>query len=1348
MAPLGKDRLDATPGMSLALRVDGQRVFVMLTDFEALACHGWAPGTLDSLHRAIVDGTSARALFSLVFPPEVANGLSSSTALSLTVQLPFELDPLPIEALDNGSGPLTTRFALVRQLEGPTKHSAKSPNALVASERQTMTVLLVTDPDSPAASAGVVTPAFDLRCASAAHTIAAIANDATSFAFGADIVLLCCAEPTRVAVECASKAPALWCWPATGTDLDTIVALRRSGHAVLLAPQGLPRSALRLELEPWLQACAAGITPAAALRDCRAADCCERTPSALEAAPVAGWRLYHTTPHALRSRDEPAVAVQPNFAPEVADDHRQVTALSFDLVDSTALIARLGDENYSDMLVSMHALCGRCVTMLGGAVSDRKDDDGSMAYFGVPRAFEDAAARALDAALAMHAAVQALPSRPQLRIGLATGPVVVRGGLPYGRPLHLAARLRQRAMPGSVVTDEATRRLANQRFEFVSMLRGEPLKGIAEDVASYQLVGPRTALPTTAAPSTRFVGREAELADLQHRWKQASAGRVVAVLVRGEAGVGKSRLVREFIGSLRADGQRFIEMRGLPETQGGAFRTLADALRKKLGLRHDDSDETQRAAMARWVPQATADPSALQPLWRLLGVDARREPRSSQVGAGDVNRERANLIAGLADVVADAALDAPMALIVEDLPSVDPSSLEWLQRVIDSPRPARLLVLCTQRGDETAVPLLRAETLHLGRLSSVAARWLIREAGGDALPPDLVQRLAERGDGVPLFLEESARMAVEAGGRPGPWLAEVPSSLQGLLMARLDQLGALGKKLSQMAAVLGRDFPIALFEATAASPSLPEQFRHPEVLLHRLVQAGVLRAYEAAGASRVAFRHELVRDVAYGSLWQRDRVALHAAVAEALRERFSHDVEAHPESLAHHLAGCDRHAEAVTLLEKAARSAAAASANRESIGHLRAALASLERAEPSGSRGAIELRLLLMLASRLIAAEGYGAEEVARVYERAEMLALAHGDSAARGKVLLGLESVYVMRGELGRAETLARQALSSALVSTEPLPILQARWALAHVRFHRGDSLDAVRLMDECLAAYAPLMHHRGAVQDPGVMCLCYSAWALWELGMTDTALRRVDEVVALARAREHAFSLGEAYGFAASVSLFRGEVEAGLRWADLAVEVCDQAGFIAWLAHAHIVRGRLRALGGHHASGRDEMDEAFRQWTATGAVITRPFYLSLIAETMLEAGDVDGAARRVGEASALVERTGERYHEAEVMRLVARTALARGEFRHGEALLRQALATATAQHKHSFVLRAAIDLGEHLVREGRHHDAFAVVSEPMALIAEGAGTRDVRRARTLLATCNGEATSSSAKPVTPAVN
>jgi class 3 adenylate cyclase/tetratricopeptide (TPR) repeat protein len=1314
----------------------------------------------------------------MALPEDAARALDAGSPAALHVQLSAELDWLPVESFEDGSGRWQRRFQIVRQFALARREQDRPPPEPEAELPRRLRVLVLTDasfvqPRTVAEQKGEgsqpgLPPELAAEWAPADPALAAVADLSWHFAADhfdsndlrrADVIVLACHDAARHAVERAGRtAPALWAWSATGADVEAVLALRAAGHAALLAPPALEAAALLAVLAPWLQACAKGATPAeavltlaqswpiAATRAGVAAN------NALDPAP---WRLYHAEHRPLcRVGMAAGTVTQGSGGHEVlANEHRQVTALSFDLVDSTLLMGRLGHEGYSETLGRMHAACIECVQTRGGVVADRQDDDGSMACFGVPQALEDGAVRALDAALAMQDAVAALPGRPQLRIGLATGRVAVRGGVPFGTPLHLAARLRQRARPGESVVDDTTRRLARHRFDFAPMLLGEPLKGIAENVRASRLLAVRSAAVFDPPALTPFVGREAELAELRYRWARAAGGGMVALVVHGDVGVGKTRLVREFLGTLRADGGRFFELRGLPETQGSAFRTLADAMRHSLGLNHEDSDSGVQAALVRALPRVTLESATLQRLSRLLGIgsgaagDQRaraRDPAPASDGRPPLQgaaapvprRERERLIEALAGVVAAAAVDEPLALVVEDLQWVDPSTREVLQHVLETSRPVHLLVLCTQRDADASAPtrLAAAEMLALGRLSPAASRWLIREASADSLPPDLVQRLAERADGVPLFLEESARMAVEAGPRAGALMAEVPATLEGLLMARVDRLGARGKPLCQVAAVLGRDFPAELLDRVAADPELPLSVSDAGGQLAALGQAGVLRAHTAAGVPRLAFRHELIRDVAYLSLWQRDRAAVHAAVARALKACFAGAVEAQPEWLAHHLAGAGEHAEAVGLWERAARAAAAASANREAIRHARAALECLAQAEASATRDATELRLLLLLASRLIAAEGYGAEEVGRVYLRAGALAAAHGDTAVRGKLLLGLESVHVMRGELDRAEVLAQQALESAQAGADPYMSLQARWALANARFHAGDSHAALPEFEACLAAYRPEMHYPAAVQDPGVMCMCYSAWALWEQGRADAAQHRAEEVVALARSLQHRFSLGEAYGFAASIALFRGEVAEGLAWADQAVELCEEAGFTVWLAHARVVRGRLRVLAGDHAGGGGEMEAGYRLWTATGAAITRPFYLSLIAATHLEAGRAAEAAPRVDEARALVERTGERYHLAELLRLAGLVALAEGDAPKGQVLLRQAMALAAAQGKQAFVLRAATALGEHLAASGHLDEAKQIVGEALSNIVEGRATADPRRAQALLASMGAE--------------
>jgi predicted ATPase len=285
-----------------------------------------------------------------------------------------------------------------------------------------------------------------------------------------------------------------------------------------------------------------------------------------------------------------------------------------------------------------------------------------------------------------------------------------------------------------------------------------------------------------------------------------------------------------------------------------------------------------------------------------------------------------------------------------------------------------------------------------------------------------------------------------------------------------------------------------------------------------------------------------------------------------------------------------------------------------------------------------------------------------------------------------------------------------------------------------------AVRQMDACRAEYDQIDHQPSAVQDPGVMCLCYSAWALWQLGFPDQALQRVLAVTDKAEQLKHKFSVGEAYGFCAAIQHFRGENEAALQSAERAIEVCEDSGFVVWLAHARLMHGRVVAELGDRAAGIDEMRQAYDLWAGTGAVVTTPFYLALRAEGLSFDGRAGEGLALLDQALEVIGRSGERYYEAEVRRLygllVVQDAAKRGQDRRAEAeqWLRGAYDCAQSLRVRSLGLRCATSLAELWASGRKHAQAIDVLGSACQAIEEGAGTRDVVKARALLATLRRE--------------
>jgi predicted ATPase len=320
------------------------------------------------------------------------------------------------------------------------------------------------------------------------------------------------------------------------------------------------------------------------------------------------------------------------------------------------------------------------------------------------------------------------------------------------------------------------------------------------------------------------------------------------------------------------------------------------------------------------------------------------------------------------------------------------------------------------------------------------------------------------------------------------------------------------------------------------------------------------------------------------------------------------------------------------------------------------------------------------------------------------------------------------MRGDFARAREHADQAAAMAARGTDPVPQLQARWAVANIVMHQGDFVAAVEQMDACLKAYENLTHRPSAVQDPGVMCLCYSAWGLWEMGYPDEALRRAGRAVDLAKATRHSFSMGVAFGFRSTVHHFRGEYDEALEWAKRAIDVCEDAGFVVWLAHAKVMHGRLLAELGDPARGVEEMRVGYDMWADTGAVVTQPFYLAMQSEGLALAGRLEEAVSVVDRALQVLEQHGERYYEAEIRRLRGEFALRLGQGGdpdEAEPWFTGALRLAQAQQLGSLQLRCALSLAQ-LSRDERASDAAGrALKDALGRIRGGETTLDVRRAR-----------------------
>jgi len=1004
---------------------------------------------------------------------------------------------------------------------------------------------------------------------------------------------------------------------------------------------------------------------------------------------------------------------------------RQVTSLSFDIVGSTALLQRLGDEAYAEMLPRLHARCTEVVRRHGGRPDDPQGDDGVMCYFGYPSAVEDAAVHSVEAGLEIVRTASELDV--PVRVGIATGLVAINADQPIGLAIHLAARLQQVTAPGTVLTSESTRRLVDHAFDLQALSAQPKLKGIDAAEALYLVLGPsQNAMVHRLERQpwlTPLVGREDELARLNACLRRTRVGECLLAVVRGDAGMGKSRLVQEFRRQAAQASMKVLECHCRPEASASPFLTLAEALRRWLDIDVDDPDAEAMHKLAAAMPVEAREGEPLALMAALLGL----APQPSHSSPSSL---RQRLLVLLLDWFGAIAKDRPCGLIVEDWHWVDPSMREFVEHLIERRGGPGLLVVLTIRSEAAATCTTPKphELIELAGLSPEAAREMVRQVCAAApLPVGLVRTLADRGDGVPLFLEEAARMALEMGvdrmEAEVAALETVPASLQDLLMARLDRLGP-AKEVAQVAAVLGRDFSRALLSALLDTTAFALDDAALGERLAELVDSGLIRAQ---GGDMYTFKHALVRDAAYASLWTRDRHTLHARTVALLQEKWPALAAVQPELLALHFTEAGLYSQALVQWELAARNATARSAELEAISHLRRALAVLARLDPDVERDGTALRLQLLLAARLIATEGYGADAVLQAYLEAQRLCDQIGDDTARFKVEMGLEAYRFMRADFGPALEHGRRAAAIAARSSDTKQRLHAHWGLACTLFHQGDLRATMREMEIGLSLYTPALHALFGVQDPGVMCLAYSSWGLWELGRPDSALARINQAVAMAEEFKHKFSQAVALAYGVSILLLRGETDAALVRAESCIRVCEEAGFPVWLAITRCMRGRILCERGDFEVGLSEMRAGYALWLSTGAMVSRPLYLALQAEGLMLAGEFEAAQACADDGLAITARYGERQLEAELRRLRGELALRRNDIAEAEACLRGAYALAIRQHRLGFALRSATSLARLWSADGRRTKALGMLQPLVARWSEGRTTRDVRAALAL---------------------
>ncbi len=1042
-------------------------------------------------------------------------------------------------------------------------------------------------------------------------------------------------------------------------------------------------------------------------------------------------------------------------APEA--ERRQLTVMFCDLVGSTTLSEQLDPEELRDVVRAYPEACAEVIDSYDGSIAQYLGD-GLLVYFGYPLAHEDDAQRAVRAGLEIVVAVHELPllktrlqQTLQVRVGIHSGLVVVgemgggkrRDTTALGETPNIAARLQAIAEPNTLVISSSTYRLAEGLFECHN-LGLPPLKGISTPIEVYQViresdVRSRFDLAVTKG-LTPLVGREQEVGLLLEHWEQAKEGRGQVVLLCGEPGIGKSRLVQVLKEQLSRETHVRIESRCSPYYQNSAFYPVIDHLQRLLFRREDSPEEKLGKLEVALVGAQHAVPlQETVPLFAsLLSL-----PLSDHFSPLSLSpqRQKQKTLEALVSWLLKEAERQPMLHIMEDLHWVDPSTLEYLSLLMEHVSTAPIFTLLTFRPDFNPPWSSRAHLIQitLSRLALKQVEVMVnRVAGGKALPAEVVHQLVAKTDGVPLFVEELTKMVLESGllrEADGhyeltsllPTLA-IPATLQDSLMARLDRLGTV-KEVAQMGATLGKEFTYELLNAVSPLDEVTLQKG-----LDTLVEAELLYQRGLPPESRYFFKHALIQDAAYRSLLKSKRQQYHQKIAQIVEERFPETVETEPELLAHHYTEAGLRGEAITYWQRAGERARQRSANIEATGHLAKGLELLKTLPDTPERTQRELDLQITLGPALVATKGYAAPEVEKAYTRARELCQQVGETPHLFPALWGLWNFYLGRAECKTARELAEHLLTLAESLRDLAFMLYAHDALGQTLYSMGEFTPARAHMEQGITLYDPQRHRSLAFlygeEDAGVACQGFAAMTLWFLGYPDQALGRMDGALTLAQELSNPLSLALALFFAAWLHQVRGVGQVAQEWAEALIKLSNEQGFALWLAGGTILRGWTLEELGEGKEGVAWIRHGLAAWRATGQEWTGPYFLALLAETYGKVGQAKEGLTVLAEALSAVDSSRERCLEAELYRLKGELLLVLSVENQSEVevCFRQAIDIARQQSAKSLELRAVMSLSRLWQKQGKKEEARKMLSEIYGWFTEGFDTRDLKEAKALL--------------------
>jgi predicted ATPase/class 3 adenylate cyclase len=1030
-------------------------------------------------------------------------------------------------------------------------------------------------------------------------------------------------------------------------------------------------------------------------------------------------------------------------------ERRHLTVLFCDIAQSTALAKSLDPEDLSQLMRTYYDRCGEAIQYFDGVIASYVGD-GIMALFGYPRAHEDDAERAVHAALKILEVCKTVYPKGhppiRVRIGIASGLVVVgedklhaltREKAIVGETPNLAAHLQGVAAPNSVLISEATRKLVGDIFELEKM-ELHNLKGRPEIAWHIIRLKARTSRFEAHGRILRnFVGRDQEVAWLAGRWQQANQGENHVVLLAGEAGIGKSRIVENFRQMISGSTQLTLRYQCSPYHTDSSLYPIITELEHTANVASNDASSVRLEKIEGLLKEEGLNLHETLPvLAALLSIapgDQYPPPDA------DPQRRKERTLSALVDRITNLAAKNSVLMIVEDAHWADPTTLEFLSRLILRFDQLRILLIMTYRPEFSAPWKGHAHVseLFLNRLGRRHCRAMVKAiANRKSLPAAVTEQIIAKTDGVPLFVEELTKTLLESGllrEESDAWVLTgplqefaIPATLHDSLLARLERLPSV-KEVAQLGAAIGREFSYNLL--AAVSPMSESDLKWA---LDRLASAELIFVHGTPPAASYIFKHALVQDTAYETMLKSKRQQLHGRIAKALEDGFPEVADTQPEILAHHYTEAALAEIAVTWWRRAGDLAIRRSADTEAVRHFSRAIELLQREPESRERDESELAMRIKLSGPLIATRGYVTPELAENYANAWQLCSRLKDEKSIFPVMYGQWVIPYVRGDMSAALVNSERFLHQAERQNDTGLLMMGHRIYGSSLVWRGDALQGSEHLRQALSLYNATEHDKLAYvfsQHPRTAALAHLCLGLQHLGFIDQAMDAGWQAISDAKRIGHFNSIAYSLCFVSLLIMLRRDVSTLRTTAGELMQLAKQYRASYWALWAKPMLGWIAAQEGNIETGIRQMHESAEALQKQNANLWVPQTLLLEAEILGNAKQYQHAHKLLDAAQALIEPLDQRFYEAELHRVRGAVLTAeKPNSPDGIKSLDCAINVAQRQNSRFLELRACVSKGRGWRDRGLRDDAREIVRPIYRWFTEGLDTVDLREARAFL--------------------